>query len=109
MTERRQSVRHPTAGVYYMTNASEKVGPFRVADASEDGLFLETTDRPGLGSILIIEVAVDDRTFRIIGNVVRHIAARSGAQSLGGVGLKITVKPKDWAEIVFRSVTPPPV
>ena len=100
VTERRQHRRYPTAWVYYESKASEKRGPFPVVNASENGLYLAMEDRPAVGSTLIIDLVVEGRTLLLIGDVVRHLRARPGAPMPGRVGLKLTTKPENWAEIV---------
>ena len=99
MTERRQSARHATAWVYYVGEGNENGGRFPVVNASEDGLYLAMEDRPELGSSLIIGVVIESRTLLLVGDVVRHVQAPP-APMPGGVGLKLTTKPKGWGALV---------
>ena len=76
MTERRQSARYSTAAwIYYLAKTGNKGGPFQVVNASDDGLYLATEERPKMGTALMIEVVVEGRTLMVVGEVVRHIDA----------------------------------
>ena len=111
MTERRGATRYPSNWVSYLPKTGEKGGPFQVINASEDGLFLAMAVLPKMGTTLIMEVVVGGKAMMVAGQVVRHIDAVPGAPMPGGVGLKLTTKPKNWTEIIKRleSEIPPGV
>ena len=100
MTERREHPRFATACVFYVSRAGEKNGPFVVVDASESGLYLAMQERPEVGMTVVIETRIGDRFVLLIGEVVRHVDGTPGTPMPAGIGLKLTAKPKDWAELV---------
>ena len=82
--------------------ATAAKGSFRVVNASLRGMFVAMSKPLPVGTKLVAEVTVGERTLPMGVKVIHRVVASHEGSSPNGVGMELLVKTAAWEQVVME-------